>query len=189
MVMAPAAASVVAAPHNHHAWHIIAMSATCVLFQLRMLKEMTEPSFPCTERLVSPYGNLSRFRFILVLIIMSFDTLGTVKADTNETALQGNLIRYGEKSAQIAFATGGPTAGRPSRVESCWSASPFLNGLLRNFANMLYLDDLHRAPKQQTSDHVGRPGKRYRLQRVRLCQECCDSKRHSREFRGTQDLK
>ena len=50
---------------------------------------------------------------------MSFDALGTVKADTNETALQGTLMRYGEESAQIAFATGGITAGRPSRVESC----------------------------------------------------------------------
>ena len=86
---------------------------------------MTEPSCLCTERVVPPCVNLSRFRVILVLIVMSFDALGTVKADTNETALQGTLIRYGEQSAQIAFATGGVTAGRPSRVEGCWLPSPF----------------------------------------------------------------
>ena len=84
-----------------------------------MLVEMTEVRCPCTERVVPPCGKLSRFRVIRVLLIMGFDALGTVKADTNETALQGTLIRYGEESAQIAFATGGVTAGRPSRVESC----------------------------------------------------------------------
>ena len=80
---------------------------------------MPEVRCPFTQRVAPPCGKLSRFRVILVLIIMSFDALGTVKADTNETALQGTLMRYGEESAQIAFATGGITAGRPSRVESC----------------------------------------------------------------------
>lgn len=38
---------------------------------------------------------------------MSFaDGLRTVKADDNSTALEGKLIRYGNASAQIAFATG-----------------------------------------------------------------------------------
>ena len=78
-----------------------------------MLVEMTEVRCPCTEVVVPPCGKFIRFRVILVLIIMGFDALGTVKADTNETTLQGTLIRYGEESAQIAFATGGVTAGRP----------------------------------------------------------------------------
>ena len=42
----------------------------------------------------------------LALIAMSFDGLRTVKADDNNTALAGTLIRYGDASAQIAFATG-----------------------------------------------------------------------------------
>ena len=62
-------------------------------------------------------GDLSRFSVNFTFIIMSFDTLGTIKADTNETALQGSLIRYGNQSAQIAFATGEFAAGSPtSRV-------------------------------------------------------------------------
>lgn len=42
----------------------------------------------------------------LVLVSMSFDGLRTVKADNKDTALEGTLIRYGNASAQIAFATG-----------------------------------------------------------------------------------
>ena len=42
----------------------------------------------------------------IALVIMSFDGLRTVKADDNNTALEGTLIRYGDASAQIAFATG-----------------------------------------------------------------------------------
>ena len=37
---------------------------------------------------------------------MSFDGLRTVKANNRDTALEGKLIRYGNASAQIAFATG-----------------------------------------------------------------------------------
>ena len=37
---------------------------------------------------------------------MSFDGLRTVKAASKDTALEGMLIRYGDASAQIAFATG-----------------------------------------------------------------------------------
>ena len=47
--------------------------------------------------------NLSTF---LVLVSMGFDGLRTVKADNNDTAVEGMLIRYGDASAQIAFATG-----------------------------------------------------------------------------------
>ena len=43
---------------------------------------------------------------VVGLLSMGFDTLRTVKADTNETVLEGSLIRYGESAAQIAFATG-----------------------------------------------------------------------------------
>ena len=148
---------------------------------------MTEASFTCTESVVPPCGKLSRFRVILVLIIMSFDALGTVEADTNETALQGTLIRYGEQSAQIAFATGGMTAGRPSRVENCWPANPFLVTCLGD-EDTLHLSDLRRAPEQQASYNVGRPGKRHRLQRVRLSRECWDSRWHSWELKGMREI-
>ena len=36
----------------------------------------------------------------------------TVKADNRDTALEGKLIRYGNASAQIAFATGTLEAAR-----------------------------------------------------------------------------
>ena len=49
----------------------------------------------------------NRILIIVVgLLSMGFDTLRTVTADTNETVLEGSLIRYGESAAQIAFATG-----------------------------------------------------------------------------------
>ena len=54
-----------------------------------------------SRRVLSRY--LSTF---LALVSMSFDGLRTVKADDNDTALEGTLIRYGNASAQIAFATG-----------------------------------------------------------------------------------
>ena len=151
---------------------------------------MTEVRCTCNQRVVPPCRKLSRFRVALALIIMSFDALGTVKADTNETTLQGTLIRYGEESAQIAFATGGVTAGRPSRVESCYLASPF-SMACSGTEDVLHLDDLYRAPQQQASHHVGRPGKRHRLQRVRLCQECCVSKgavRHEEAQKTPDDI-
>lgn len=58
---------------------------------------------------------------LLVLTGMSFDALATVKADTNDTALAGTLIRYGDSSSQLAFATGDPraVAENPSPPRSC----------------------------------------------------------------------
>ena len=63
---------------------------------------------------------LRSFKRILITVVglhsMGFDTLRTVKADTNETVLEGALIRYGESAAQIAFATGElPTCSRGGR--------------------------------------------------------------------------